>query len=59
MWERIARHALSHGYRPPPRPRSVREALVEIIATDTAGAPGPKVDAILARFDVRRRDEQP
>jgi len=34
---------------------SVREELVEIIAADTAGAPGPKADAILSRFDVHRR----
>jgi len=60
-----AAHALAHGYRPPPRPRSVRDDVRDtILAEDEkwqmSGMTMPKAgeiaDAILARFEVRRKD---
>jgi len=62
-WGNIARHAINHGYVPPPRPRSVREEIANWLCDRWNDRSKVNMDyamefagEILARFDVRRRD---
>jgi len=58
----LVRECMAHGLRPPPRPTSVREelaALIGVLTGETLDMGDPyrhMADAILARFDVRRKD---
>ena len=53
-----ARHALERGYVPPPKPRSVRDEVFDLLIEtdrDYVGSISHLVDALLARFDVTRK----
>lgn len=69
---RVAHHAIANGYRPPPKPPTAREALIEVIKSGAAAImasmankPGMyrsidvegAVDEFLDQFDVKRKGE--